>query len=399
MWLPSAGPARHQLFVAFLLLFALLLTAGCGGGTTTAGNNPPPGGGGGSIPPPGGGGDGGNPGPSLTTETVVSGLTVPWEIAWSPDGRMFFTEQPGRLRVFADGALQSAPVFDATAISHGGEAGMLGLAIDPAFSSNHFLYVFYCLDSGASPSGIKCRVSRITENGGQFADETVLLEFNGGVHHDAGRIKIGPDRLLYVAVGDFGTPETAQDDSSFGGKILRMNLDGSPASFLFENNPYIYSMGHRDPQGLMFDSSGQLYSTEHGENSNDEVNIIFGGKNYGWPTCQGMCNNAAFVDPIKLFNPETAAPSGGTFYNSSTISQWQGSMLFGTLGLADNTFAHHIHRIKLNALGGTQITEEEALFKDKFGRIRDVVQGPDGFVYFATSNGDGNDKIVRIKPQ
>src|SRR3954464_4855314 len=267
-----AAPARHRLFVASFLLLAVLLTAGCGGGTTNAGNGngggtPPPGGGGGGTPPPA---------PGVTTETIVSGLTVPWEIVWSPDGRMFFTEQPGRLRVFANGSLQSAPVFDVTGISPGGEAGMLGLAIDPAFSSNHFLYVFYCLNSGASPSGIACRVSRVTENAGQFADETVLLEFNGGLHHDAGRIKIGPDRLLYVAVGDLGSPEQAQDDASYAGKILRMNLDGTPASFMFEANPYVYSKGHRDPQGLMFDSSGQLYSTEHGENSHDEVNIIFG---------------------------------------------------------------------------------------------------------------------------
>jgi glucose/arabinose dehydrogenase len=161
----------------------------------------------------------------------------------------------------------------------------------------------------------------------------------------------------------------------------------------------IYALGFRDPQGLAWDSSNQLYGTDHGENSHDEVNIIFAGSNYGWPICEGICGNPAFVDPVKLFFPETAAPSGGTFYLASAIPQWRDSLLFGSLGLADNTFAHHVHRIKFRAPGSREIVEEEVLFHDQFGRIRNVVQGPDGFIYFMTSNGFNNDQIVRVRPR
>jgi glucose/arabinose dehydrogenase len=337
------------------------------------------------------------------TETVARGLTVPWEIVFAPDGRLLFTEQPGRLRVIENGNLVATPALDFTSRVPGGEAGMLGLEIDRNFSSNGFLYVFYCYETSTSPTGVRCRVARLVMSGNRAQEDKVLLDFLGvgrGRHHNAGRIKIGPDNLLYVTTGDLTERRRAQDLNDLAGKILRMNLDGTAAAGNpFPDHPYIYAYGLRDPQGLAFDSSGQLYCTEHGEESHDEVNIIRAGGNYGWPTCEGICNDPRFIDPIKLFFPETAAPSGGTFYNSGVIPQWNGSLLFATLGLADNTFAHHIHRIKFDAPSGIQIVEEEVLFRDQFGRIRTVVQGPDGFVYFSTSNGGGADKIIRIRPR
>ncbi|HWR36588.1 MAG TPA: PQQ-dependent sugar dehydrogenase [Clostridia bacterium] len=371
-----------------------LLLGGCGGDSSSPSANA----GGGGTPTGGGNPTGGGGAVTLATEVVASGLTVPWEMVWAPDGRMFFTEQPGLLRVMVNGNVQAAPVLDLTSIVPGGEAGMLGLELDRSFASNHFLYIFYCLTTG----GVHCRVSRFTESNNSIApgSEQVLIETAAGPHHEAGRIKIGPDGLLYVAVGDVFDPQTAQDLTRNEGKILRMNVDGSAAAGNpFPENPFVYTLGHRDPQGLAFDSSGQLYSTEHGPISNDEVNIINAGKNYGWPTCIGRCNDPRFVDPIKLFSPETAAPSGATFYNGSAIPQWNGSLLFATLGLAGNTFAHHLHRIKFDRPGGTNIVEEEVLFRDAFGRLRNVAVGPDGFVYISTSNGGGQDKIIRIRPK
>ena len=316
---------------------------------------------------------------------------------------MFFTEQPGRLRVIENSQLVTAPALDFTGRVPGGEAGMLGLEIDRNFSSNGFLYVFYCYEIASSPTGVRCRVARLVMTGNQAREDKTLLDILGvglGRHHNAGRIKIGPDGLLYVATGDLGQAPRAQDLNDPAGKILRITLDGQPApGNPFPNQPLVYGLGLRDPQGLAFDSSGQLYGTEHGNSSHDEVNIIRPGGNYGWPTCEGICNNPQFIDPVKLFFPETAAPSGGTFYYGSVIPQWNGSLLFATLGLADNTFAHHLHRIKFDAPGGTRSVEEEVLYRDQFGRIRTVAQGPDGFVYFSTSRGRASDRIVRIRPK
>jgi glucose/arabinose dehydrogenase len=375
-----------------------LYVAGCGGSSETV---PPP-----QAPPaPGGGGDGGGSGggggtpstPDLTTEVVASGLTVPWEMVFTPDGRMFFTEQNGRVRVIsAAGDLITQPALDLTGEVPGGEAGMLGLAADRGFQQNHFLYLFYCRGSADAPT---CRVVRLLENDNRVSIDRVLLEFAGARHHNAGRLKIGPDGLLYLTIGDLGDPANGQRLNNYG-SILRMNLDGTPAAGNpFPEAPYVFAMGFRDPQGIAWDSSGQLYATEHGPVSNDELDRVEIGKNYGWADCVGRCGDPRWVDPVRLWEPETLAPSGATFYNSAVIPQWSGSLLIASLGLADNTYAKHIHRIKFDAPGGSQIVEEEILYRGEFGRIRNVVEGPDGFVYFSTSRGRGEDRIVRIRPK
>lgn len=315
---------------------------------------------------------------------------------------MFFTEQRGRLRIVsAGGQLLSAPAWDLTSQTPGGEAGMLGLELDRNFASNHRLYVFHCLWTAGAGSSVACRITRLVESNNSVTVDKILWEMQGtSGHHNAGRIKIGPDNLLYVATGDISEPGRAQDLANPHGKVLRMTLDGAPApGNPLADSPYTYAYGFRDPQGLAFDASGQLYGTDHGPVSNDEVNIIHAGKNYGWPNCIGRCGNPAYVDPVRLFHPETAAPSGATFYTGSAILQWTGSMFFATLGLADNTFAKHVHRIKFDRPGGTAITEEEALYRGRYGRTRDVVQGPDGYLYFSSSNGNGTDKIIRVRPK
>jgi glucose/arabinose dehydrogenase len=185
-----------------------------------------------------------------------------------------------------------------------------------------------------------------------------------------------------------------------------MNLDGTPAAGNpFPNAPFVYALGLRDPQGLAWDSAGQLYATDHGPTSNDEVNIILAGANYGWPTCVGICNNPAFVDPVRLFKPVTAAPSGAAFYRGSRIPGWDGSMLIALLGLANNSYAHHVHQLFFDQPGGRAVTQEQVLWRNRFGRIRDVVEGPDGFLYFSTSNvhtsvkgNPGDDRILRARP-
>jgi glucose/arabinose dehydrogenase len=363
----------------------LLLVVACGGGSSAPSQSPSP-----------GGGSGGPSSVSITTEKIASGLTVPWSLQFAPDGRLFFTERIGDLRVFSNGAVQSTPVYDKTSVSLGGLDGMTGMVLDPDFGANHRIYVFYCF--GKIPNE-HCRVERLIESNGTATLDKVLIDFTTiNRDHIGGRLKIGPDNLLYLTTGDQKSLSFSQDPSSLAGKILRMDFDGNAMGAGLAN-PYVYALGFRDPEGLAWDNSGALYGTDHGPVSNDEVNLIEAGQNYGWPACIGICNDPKFRDPVKLWQPETAAPSGTTFYNSSVIPQWNGSMLIALMGLTNNTYAHHLHRIQFSQPGSSQIASEEVLFKDQFGRLRDVVQGPDGFVYFSTSNGNATDVIVRVKPQ
>jgi aldose sugar dehydrogenase len=414
-----SSPVSSRLVLCLAVIFIALFTlAGCGGGSVSGSiNNPTP------TPTPAVSptptptpGTTPTPTPTptptsgvandqtLKTEDVATGLDNPWSLVFAPDGRLFFTEPPGRLRVITNTGLVAQPVLDISSQSAGFEAGLTGMDLDPGFSSNGILYIHFCSNLA---DGLHCRIARVQVTGNTGTLGAVLFDYKAqAADHTGGRLIVGPDHLLYLSTGDHDTPTTAQDLTSMNGKVLRMNLDGSPAAGNpFPSNSFVYALGFRDPQGLAFDSSGQLYGTDHGPTSNDEVNIIFAGSNYGWPTCVGACSNPAFVDPVRLFSPETAAPSGMTFYQGTIIPGWNGSMLIGLLGLANNTFAHHVHQIFLNGPGGRVVTMEQILWRDKFGRIRDVVEGPDGFLYFSTSNlhttvatHPGDDRIVRAHP-
>ncbi len=323
---------------------------------------------------------------ALTVTTLASGLDIPRGMAIVPDGRLFVTERPGRLRVIVGGVLQAAPVITlpVEAVS---EAGLLGLAADPGFATNGHLYVYYSYRSGAS---ILNRVARLAVTGSSAVQDRVLLEgIPGASFHDGGRIKIGPDGLLYATTGDAGDSSLAQQQASLAGKILRMTRDGAiPPGNPFPGS-YVYTLGHRNPQGLAWDSSGTLYATEHGDTSNDEVNRIGAGLNYGWPTIVGRGNTPPFIDPIFLFFPDTCAPSGATFVASAMIPEWNGDLLFTCLR------GVHLHRLRLSGPGSETIAVSETLYSGTYGRMRDVVVGPDGAAYVSTSNG-GADVILRI---
>jgi glucose/arabinose dehydrogenase len=401
----------RNLYVRLLTILICVVTlsylSGCGGSSTGRGSG---GSGSGSD-----GGSGAGSGASvalatdktLHTEVVASNLEGPWSMIFAPDGRLFFTERPGRLRVMTNSGVVPTPVLDLTSVTVGGEGGTTGMDLDPNFSSNGYVYIHFCLNDGTA----HCRVDRvIVDSNNNGTIDKVLLDYpvNTGVFdHTGGRLRISPDHFLYLSTGDHTDDQSAQDLTSWNGKILRMNLDGTPAAGnpFPTQNAYVYSYGHRDPQGLAWDSSGQLYETEHGPTSNDEVNIIYSGKNYGWPQCVGICNNPAYVDPVKLFSPQTAPPSGATFYSGSLIPGWDGSFLFAVLGLNGNTYAQHVHQLKFDKPGGTQIVFEQILWQNQFGRIRDVVEAPDGSLYFSTgltvqmlATTPGGDKIIRAHP-
>jgi glucose/arabinose dehydrogenase len=238
----------------------------------------------------------------------------------------------------------------------------------------------------------------------------VLIEnIPGSSIHNGSRLAVGPDRFLYISTGDASDGTNSQNRSSTAGKILRLTLEGASAP----GNPFgtsVYSFGHRNPQGLAFAPNGALYETEHGPNDNDEVNRIEMGRNYGWPDVHGRCDGDAgsnevpfcqtnnVVEPLAEWTP-TIAPSGLAYYDASLIPGWRGSLLFTTLKGAA------LFHLTLSA-DGRSVTSQERLFENRFGRLRDVMVGPDGIVYLATSNKDGrgtpgptDDRIIRVRPQ
>lgn len=332
--------------------------------------------------------------PQLRLEDVATGLQVPWALAFSPDGRLFFTERTGQLRVIVDGSLQAEPVatFEVAAV---GEAGLLGLALDPDFSQNHYLYLYYTYTDGGG--NLKNRLVRLREEGGSILGQDVLLDgIPGAMIHDGGRLKFGPDGKLYITTGDAAQAELAQQPDSLAGKILRLNPDGSiPSDNPFANSP-VYSLGHRNPQGLAWHpETGDLYATEHGPSAHDELNLIRPGGNYGWPLAQGQAGVPGLIDPVLESGGDTWAPAGASFYSGARSSFWRNNLFFATLR------GQHLHRLSFGADGAP--LEQEQLLEAELGRLRDVVEGPDGYLYLAVSNRDGrglpqagDDRIVRL---
>jgi glucose/arabinose dehydrogenase len=309
-------------------------------------------------------------------EVIVEDLDTPWAIDFLPDGRMIFTERPGRVSVW-DGRTRT--VVGELPVSEVSESGLAGIAVDPEFAENRFVYVYY------THPAVWNRVSRLVLEDNALRDETVLLDhIPSAQFHDGGRIKFGPDGMLYVTTGDAIDPASAQDAQSVAGKILRMDKDGSVP----EDNPFgtlMYSLGHRNPQGLAWHPlTGELYSSEHGPQQNDEINIIRKGANYGWPDVQCTAHRG-YAAPIRCFDEWTLAPAGSAFDSRGNL------YVTGLRGAQLRKFV----------LEDGRIVNEEVVVDD-LGRLRDVVHR-DGWLYIATSNQDGrgqprigDDKIVRI---
>ncbi len=326
-------------------------------------------------------------------ETVAEELNVPWEVAFAGEGNLFFTERPGNLRMIRDGELVEEPLlsFPAPFISEG-EGGLLGLALDPDFAANQYLYIYHSYEKDGD---ILNRVLRVIVHKDKAEIDKVILDgIVGDTNHNGGRLKIGPDGLLYITAGDRYEPELAQEETSLGGKILRIHLDGSiPEDNPFEDSP-VYSYGHRNPQGLAWHpETGQLYSSEHGQTAHDEINLIHKGKNYGWPVIEGDETKEGMISPLLHSGEETWAPSGMAFI---TEGEWKNQLLVANLR------GNQILKVELSE-DGSKVVKTDTLFKGKYGRIRNVAEAPDGSIYFLTNNHDGrgvpqggDDKIIRL---
>jgi aldose sugar dehydrogenase len=317
---------------------------------------------------------------SIEYETIVEDLDTPWAIDFLPDGNMIFTERSGNVNLI-DLEEKEREIIAKILVTEISESGLAGIAVDPDFEENNFIYLYYTYEGS---DDIWNRVSRFVFESGRLKNEEILLDkIPAARFHDGGRIKFGPDEKLYITTGDATLPSSAQDLNSVSGKILRMDKDTTIPS----GNPfgsYVYSYGHRNPQGIDW-GENVMYAAEHGPTRKDEVNIIELGKNYGWPTTCDEPSN--FEAPIRCYEEFTLAPGGIAYHeNSIYVAGLRGAQV-RKLSLADD--------------GRTVINEEE--FISDLGRIRDVVVHGN-FLYIATSNRDGrgfpkvnDDKIIRVR--
>ncbi|MEO8581368.1 MAG: PQQ-dependent sugar dehydrogenase [Patescibacteria group bacterium] len=324
-------------------------------------------------------------------ESVVEGLYVPWSIVFTSVDRMLVTERSGAIRVVQKNKLLPQPLMKFPEVSDKGEEGLMGLAMDPEYSKNKFLYA--CL-AYASGKNLQNKVVRLKDEGDTAVVEKQLLDaIPSATNHAGCRVRFGPDAKLYVTTGDATTKEIAQDMNSLGGKILRMNSDGSiPADNPFPNS-YVYTLGHRNSQGIAWQpGTGQLFATEHGPTvfdgpaGGDEVNAIMAGQNYGWPTVHHKLHQDGMIDPVLEFTP-AVAPSGAMFYSGDIFPQLQNNFLFALLK------GEGIMRVEFSNEDPSKVERVSKLNGITVGRIREVEQGPDGFIYFATSNRDGRGKV------
>ncbi len=338
---------------------------------------------------------------SVAVEVFSKKLNVPWALSFAPDGRLFFTERSGVIQVISQGVLQE-PAYKQIEVSRKGEAGLLGIAIDPNFKTNQYLYVYHSYRN--SNGKLLNKVIRLTDHRITAIDPVIIIDqIPGSSIHNGGRIKFGPDQKLYISTGDAGSKSLSQDLNSLAGKILRINNDGTiPKDNPFENSP-IYSFGHRNPQGLAWHpKTNQLFATEHGPIGHDEVNLIKPGSNYGWPEIHALQNKSEHkaMTPVLESGIHTWAPSGAAFCSSDSLPEtWRDQLLFGTLR------SKRIIRITFEPPNYERVQHWDDIYPQRFGRIRDIIQGPDGYMYFSTSNLDGrgspkegDDYILRIVP-
>jgi aldose sugar dehydrogenase len=332
----------------------------------------------------------------ITVEVVADNLTAPWSIDFAENGDIFFTERPGRVRLITDGQLTEDVLLELPDAPS--EGGTLGIALDPEFTDNNYVYLYY------TASRDQNRISRYTYEDRRLTEETILIDsIPADPIHNGGRLAFGPDNKLYAGTGDAGDTALPQDRDSLAGKILRINPDGSiPEDNPFEDS-YVFSLGHRNVQGLDWNEDGELYATEHGPNARDEVNKIEAGANYGWPELVGTeefnpeerPGIANYRNPAIDSGSNTWAPSGATFYTGDTLPEdWHGKFIFA--GLRSQALWRY----------DTETGNLDNVFNGEYGRLRDVQQAPDGTLYILTSNQDGrgspaanDDRILRIIPE
>ena len=390
----AAGAQRGQR-QALLVTLAVIALAGC---SPQAGSIEPSG----DVPEATG----------WRAERITGGLVHPWSIAWLPDGSALITERPGRLRLLRDGVLEPKPIAGVPKVcTDCGQGGLLDVSLHPNFTANRLVYLTYA--AGTSDAN-RTTLARGRLNGMRLTDVEVIFEnadSKSGGQHFGSRIVWLPDGTLLLSIGDGGNPpvsfagddirEQAQQLGTDFGKVLRLRDDGSAAP----DNPFvdrpgakpeIYSYGHRNIQGMLYDpASGQVWANEHGSRGGDELNRIAAGNNYGWPevtysmeywgpAISDETERPGITDPILVWTP-SKAPSGLALYTGPEFPAWQGDLFSGAL---------KFQQVRRLVLDRGRVVDEEKLSIGQ--RVRDVRQGPDGGLYLLTDEADG--ALLRIVP-
>ncbi len=328
---------------------------------------------------------------------IITNLDTPWAIAFSKNGILFFTERPGFVKAFYNNTLINIKVENLN-VKEIGEGGLLGIAVDPNFPDSPYIYLYYTYEEET----LWNRVVRYKFINWSLINQEILLDKIPAYSiHNGGRIKFGPDNKLYITTGDAFQRDLAQDINSLAGKILRINSDGSiPIDNPFKDSP-VYSYGHRNPQGIDW-YNDLMFASEHGPSgemgfAHDEINFIIKGANYGWPIVVGISKDERFKDPILDSGEETWAPSGISFYKGNRYPELKNKLLVANLR------GKHLRVIEIN-FKEIKVVNHYAILNNVLGRIRDVVEGPDGYIYISTSNKDGrgipslnDDKIVKLE--
>lgn len=337
----------------------------------------------------------------LDTIVIAKDFHVPWEILWGPDDHIWMTERSGRVSRINPDTKTVQRLLEISVIERG-ESGLLGMALHPHFPDEPFVYLVYNYPEG---NNIRERLVRYTYQQDQLVNEEILINnISGNTYHDGSRLVFGPDDKLYMTTGDAGDMPLSQDLSSLSGKILRINPDGSVP----DDNPiegsYVWALGLRNTQGLDYARNGILYSSEHGPDSDDEINILEQGRNYGWPTVKGPCDTQEemqfctannVMEPIQHYTP-TLAVAGIAYYGHQAIPEWSNSLIVTSLK-AGRLLVLHLSD------AGDSIVSSTTVYDNEFGRLRDVCVSDDGRVFISTSNNDGrgspnpgDDMIIEI---
>ncbi|MEH6406164.1 MAG: PQQ-dependent sugar dehydrogenase [Leeuwenhoekiella sp.] len=345
----------------------------------------------------------------LSITPVETNLEVPWDIDSSLPDKLWFTEQNGTVYLKDLITDSTKKMYKVPDVIYKKSYGLLGMAVHP-LEPYIFLHYTFTKDTVT----IQSRLVRYTYDSDTLKESKILINnISGNTYHNGSRLVISPDGKLIFSMGEVGDTPNAQNDSVITGKILRLNIDGTVPKDNPIKDSYIYTRGHRNPQGLAFSDKTILYSSEHGPNNDDEINLIVANKNYGWSDAQGFCDTESeqeycathnITEPLKAWTP-TIAVAGLAFYNNDKIPEWQNSLLLANLK------GRALRVLKLSA-NGQHISDEHIYLQKKFGRIRDVAVAPKGDIYFATSNRDwhprfqpwmydsvpeGPDKIYRIR--
>ncbi|NOK34894.1 PQQ-dependent sugar dehydrogenase [Corallococcus exercitus] len=340
----------------------------------------------------------------VTVDVVAEGLEVPWGVAFLPggDGDALITERPGRVRLLRGGQLQPGAVATLP-LAANGEGGLLGIAAHPDFATNRWFYLYVTTEADGKAQN---RVERwtLSPDGTSATFERVIFgNIPSAKYHDGGRLRFGPDGMLYVGTGDSRDPDLSQDVKSPAGKLLRLTPDGAvPQDNPFPNSP-AFLLGVRNTQGFDWKDPATLYLTDHGPSGetmrfgHDEVNVVKAGDNLGWPGIYSCETQGGRITPSLTFD-DAAPPGGAAVYTGTAIPEWKGSLLVGTLK------SQHLHRVEFDAREPRRVAKHEVYLRNTWGRLRDVLMGPDGHLYVTTSNCDGRgecgprkDLLLRVR--